>query len=680
MHKIIPVFYSEYGRYINRFRAIPSYIDGLKPVERRLLLTLHEEAKNKFVKSARVIGTCLGKYHPHGDCLDYNTEIYSLDGNCYKIGELEQNNVKQLQVLAFDNNTQTIVPTIAHSFRVGQVTNKIYKITLSNGSIIKCTENHPIKLENGNYIQAKDLKLYSVLESGVIYNEDRPRIKYRNSKLIQICDIIKNYCKWTCEIVHHIDQNPKNNTHSNLQRNHVSEKNISKYFQTTNLNELSKICSESGFLTYITSIEIENLKEPIKMYDFTVNNFENVYIVNGKKDNKFFITNVHNSSLYGTLCNLVDQEYAVGQGAWGSPGLIDSEAAAYRYTEVRLAKWVEELAFQYIKYVPYDEFELEPEPIYLPCPVPIGLVGNGVITGISFYRTLIPKYKLKDLFKRLFYLLNKKSNISPSQILPNFNYCGIQNTPIQINNILTNGIGTLTIVPNGELDNKNKAIKIYGKVPNASFNSLQKNAEELEINIIDLSDNKLNISIEPKRKGTDLQKLGENIWSEYLTRNLNFNCLFCDNDGKVQPYGIDEILLNNYNLWKYSVKLKKIDDFDKLTNRKIEFLIVQIIRYIFETYKSNMVSEIISRYHELKKDHNINIQIEKYDIDTNKWSTEIKNITDEDIISVCNKRSIKNLVETKIDVQNVEKDLTSAKSIINNNEIECLNFIEMMTK
>ncbi|HOH58530.1 MAG TPA: DNA gyrase subunit A [Bacilli bacterium] len=62
MKKIIPVFYSEYGRYINRFRAMPSFIDGLKPVERRVLLSLYKEGRKKAIKSATIVGHCLG--HP----------------------------------------------------------------------------------------------------------------------------------------------------------------------------------------------------------------------------------------------------------------------------------------------------------------------------------------------------------------------------------------------------------------------------------------------------------------------------------------------------------------------------------------------------------------------------------------------------------------------------------------
>ena len=61
MKRSIPALYAEYGRYIDKSRAIPYYIDCLKPVERRLLLTLWSLAKNKNVKAARIVGECLGK-------------------------------------------------------------------------------------------------------------------------------------------------------------------------------------------------------------------------------------------------------------------------------------------------------------------------------------------------------------------------------------------------------------------------------------------------------------------------------------------------------------------------------------------------------------------------------------------------------------------------------------------
>lgn len=59
--------YTIYGKYINKFRSFPLIYDGLKLVERRILISLSIEAKNKFTKSARVCGHCMGNLHPHSD-------------------------------------------------------------------------------------------------------------------------------------------------------------------------------------------------------------------------------------------------------------------------------------------------------------------------------------------------------------------------------------------------------------------------------------------------------------------------------------------------------------------------------------------------------------------------------------------------------------------------------------
>lgn len=73
MDNLIPELYRDYGLYVNYFRAFPLSVDGLKPVERRILLSTYEIAKDKFVKSARVDGHCLGHYHPHSS--SYSTIV-----------------------------------------------------------------------------------------------------------------------------------------------------------------------------------------------------------------------------------------------------------------------------------------------------------------------------------------------------------------------------------------------------------------------------------------------------------------------------------------------------------------------------------------------------------------------------------------------------------------------------
>ncbi len=56
-----------YGAYTNEERALPDYRDGFKPVFRRVIWAMKGLPKNEWIKTARVVGETLGKYHPHGD-------------------------------------------------------------------------------------------------------------------------------------------------------------------------------------------------------------------------------------------------------------------------------------------------------------------------------------------------------------------------------------------------------------------------------------------------------------------------------------------------------------------------------------------------------------------------------------------------------------------------------------
>jgi topoisomerase IV subunit A len=56
----------QYAAYVIRDRAIPDLDDGLKPVQRRILYSLHENDDGKFIKVANIVGYCM-QFHPHGD-------------------------------------------------------------------------------------------------------------------------------------------------------------------------------------------------------------------------------------------------------------------------------------------------------------------------------------------------------------------------------------------------------------------------------------------------------------------------------------------------------------------------------------------------------------------------------------------------------------------------------------
>ena len=66
LHRRVDKSFLEYASYVIRDRAIPNLADGLKPVQRRILWTLHRSDDGRFVKVANTVGDCM-KYHPHGD-------------------------------------------------------------------------------------------------------------------------------------------------------------------------------------------------------------------------------------------------------------------------------------------------------------------------------------------------------------------------------------------------------------------------------------------------------------------------------------------------------------------------------------------------------------------------------------------------------------------------------------
>lgn len=70
--------YLSYAMSVIVSRALPDVRDGLKPVHRRILYAMHKMGitpGSKYVKSARVVGEVIGKYHPHGDSSVYDAMV-----------------------------------------------------------------------------------------------------------------------------------------------------------------------------------------------------------------------------------------------------------------------------------------------------------------------------------------------------------------------------------------------------------------------------------------------------------------------------------------------------------------------------------------------------------------------------------------------------------------------------
>ena len=78
LEEVLPNSMLPYAEYVILDRALPRVEDGLKPVQRRILYTMYEMGltpDKPHKKSARIVGECMGKYHPHGDSSVYDAMV-----------------------------------------------------------------------------------------------------------------------------------------------------------------------------------------------------------------------------------------------------------------------------------------------------------------------------------------------------------------------------------------------------------------------------------------------------------------------------------------------------------------------------------------------------------------------------------------------------------------------------
>lgn len=169
--------YKDFAMYSIENRAIASIIDGLKPSQRKSIhisnqiwKTGNEKALKIFQLAGKVASDCF--YH-HGNCLDYDTEIITSDGDIIKIGDwCEKYPDMKLNLISYDENKSSYVNSIGHTPRVGTITINEYEIEMEDGSTFKCTNNHPFLTQRG-WVKAEDLTSEDSIRSFNDYHDDK---------------------------------------------------------------------------------------------------------------------------------------------------------------------------------------------------------------------------------------------------------------------------------------------------------------------------------------------------------------------------------------------------------------------------------------------------------------------------------------------------------------------------
>jgi len=265
------------------------------------------------------------------------------------------------------------------------------------------------------------------------------------------------------------------------------------------------------------------------------------------------------TSAYDSLVGLVKNGFAIGQGNWGvNVGVDPSPPAAQRYTEVRASKDILDMYFEFIKYVPYEEVEMDSEPLFLPAKLPLCLLPvTTYCQGMGFgYRTLVPSYRSDDLVKRLRWLLDGKKDKEP--VIRPITDCKFLSDDTEFKQLLTTGEAKIEF--QGKFKSVDpKTILVESTPPSRSFAVILKKFEK-EIQV----DKSLGWQDESKTttrvkfkiikpRSLKIAKLTKKLKTA-LSGSVTFQCHVCNTKGKVVLLSVDDMLLNVYKVYRQVVQ------------------------------------------------------------------------------------------------------------------------------
>ena len=194
-------------------------------------------------------------------------------------------------------------------------------------------------------------------------------------------------------------------------------------------------------------------------------------------------------SCYGTIVQMVRQGFMIGQGNFGTNvGVEPVGPAADRYTECRIHPKTLDMAFKYVKHVPWVTTEMDDqEPSFLPTMYPICLMGSDYTQGIGFgFKTYIPCYDQRDLQQRLLWLLGIRKR---KPIIAPITNCNITSPPDVVESLLTTGKAKIDVEGVIVEQPRTNTVILKSWPPGKKFESLLKKfSKELSDGMIGFTD------------------------------------------------------------------------------------------------------------------------------------------------------------------------------------------------
>lgn len=297
--------FDNYAKELLLDRAFPDYRDGLIPVQRRILYGMNQKGlsyksngkPSRQIKSARIVGDVMGKYHPHGDCLHKDTKVYLASGETPTIKEMydetQKDPSKTYGAYSVDENGKLVRSEISH-VRIGQYADDIYEVKLSNGHVIRTTSNHPFLTYNNEWVKAEDLEKGTPLTNGTLGEYgDYPIIRVFNDRTKGTYELLKMVKEKilgedgdTKQHLHHKNENKYDNRMENVELLSIEEhaKHHGNYLKALGLGRETMFSGEDEELRERIRIKNSRLMKSYNQKQYLHKAFQIIDLI--KEDDK----------------------------------------------------------------------------------------------------------------------------------------------------------------------------------------------------------------------------------------------------------------------------------------------------------------------------------------------------------------------------------------------------------
>ena len=243
------------------------------------------------------------------------------------------------------------------------------------------------------------------------------------------------------------------------------------------------------------------------------------------------------------------------QGNWGDN--FGNPASAPRYLECRLNDVARKIYFSLIDEAPFDNFEVEDEPIYLPTLFPLAFLQGCFSIGQGTPNPLIPDLIFDDLKKFITnYIKTGEKKITKQNFVRFVDYDKIRddkNRDNDICNVLNTGKGSVYFQPTVTL--KDNIITVTNLYVLADFKSLMDKLQpDIQADKIDVRDESTTERVwiieKVKNKSFDMEACAKMIKQKF-TYKENYAMYFHDEEGRVKPYSLSLCILRSFVASRY---------------------------------------------------------------------------------------------------------------------------------